>query len=299
VSGKKKFLQPRATVPVTAAAPADDNRAAPPSRVSGLLRLGDRIENALLQTGSRRAALIYAAFALLLLTFSGALALIELRQPEWGWLAAAVASGWAGLCLALRESRRNLHLQAEYRRLARVDSLTGVLNRAAFRQHLNSIWRQAERENTAIGLMLIDLDHFKALNDQLGHQAGDAVLLTAAQILKSYAQRPFDAVGRYGGDEFVVAWYAPEAEAFSALVKLLPAKLWMGLAASKIGESDITVSGGAVLAWPGPDLSIERAVGLADEELYKVKRSCRGTIGLIVTPAASHQQDLFGRRLSA
>jgi diguanylate cyclase (GGDEF)-like protein len=293
VMDKKKFLRPRnASVPRQdepgPISGSPDDASAPADEFSPALEKAYRE-----RPGGARVAAIRAVYAVLLVVFTLGLLLGDLRQPEWFWLAGAVTAGWTALILATLETRRGFLLQQRFQQLAKSDGLTGALNRGAFDEHLRGVWGQAARQNKAVGLALLDLDHFKLLNDQHGHTAGDAVLRAAADILKSYAQRPLDAVGRFGGDEFVVIWYDIDLDSFSALVKLLPAKLWMGLAATKVGNSDITVSGGAVMAWPSPELTIERAIRMADEELYKVKRSCRGTIGLAITTPNLSQHDLF------
>jgi diguanylate cyclase (GGDEF)-like protein len=162
--------------------------------------------------------------------------------------------------------------QRELQRQARTDALTGLLNRRGFDEHLGVIWRQAEREKAPVGIVLLDVDGFKQLNDSHGHAAGDDVLRHVAGVLKTYASRPLDAVGRYGGDEFVVVWYNADAQRFAALSKLLTAKLQV------VGTHGFTISGGAVICRPDQALSIKDALLAADERLYAAKRTSRGEI---------------------
>jgi diguanylate cyclase (GGDEF)-like protein len=102
--------------------------------------------------------------------------------------------------LATEELRQQKEA-AEY--AARVDTLTGVANRRAFDEIAESEVQRALRYGTAVSLIMIDLDHFKTINDSYGHQAGDAVLVTFARTITE-AVREVDVVGRWGGEEFLV-----------------------------------------------------------------------------------------------
>jgi diguanylate cyclase (GGDEF)-like protein len=89
------------------------------------------------------------------------------------------------------------------RRAALQDPLTGLPNRALILDHLRLALARSERQPSTVGVLFVDLNRFKMINDTLGHQAGDAVLVATAERLRS-ALRPPDTVGRLGGDEFVV-----------------------------------------------------------------------------------------------
>lgn len=86
---------------------------------------------------------------------------------------------------------------------ARTDSLTGLRNRRAFDEELNRLFAQRQRQGTVLSLMMIDIDHFKKINDEFGHLAGDEVLQSFAQVLNR-TLREMDIVCRYGGEEFAV-----------------------------------------------------------------------------------------------
>ncbi|MDQ6685389.1 MAG: diguanylate cyclase, partial [Pseudomonadota bacterium] len=92
----------------------------------------------------------------------------------------------------------------ETRRIATIDSLTGVANRRQFDESLDREWRRARRSHDPLGLLLIDVDHFKLFNDRYGHQAGDVCLRSVAQALVRASLRPADLVSRYGGEEFAI-----------------------------------------------------------------------------------------------
>ena len=103
----------------------------------------------------------------------------------------------------VRDIGRQREDQDTIERQALTDSLTGLANRSLLADRLNQGLRHLERSPGFLGVLMLDLDHFKVINDTLGHQVGDAVLLEAARRLQSVA-RPDDTVARFGGDEFVV-----------------------------------------------------------------------------------------------
>ena len=114
------------------------------------------------------------------------------------------------LRVRLRAGRRIVELQEQLlsaREALRVeathDGLTGLLNRTAILEVLRNECARAERERQPLGLLLVDLDHFKRINDGHGHLAGDAVLREAASRMRSVVRR-YDALGRYGGEEFLI-----------------------------------------------------------------------------------------------
>ena len=98
---------------------------------------------------------------------------------------------------------RSLRLEKEMRNLASYDSLTGLLSRHAFFENANRAISLANRNGAAFAVLIIDLDHFKKINDRYGHPAGDAVLKLFADVVNSVARRS-DIVGRLGGEEFAM-----------------------------------------------------------------------------------------------
>jgi diguanylate cyclase (GGDEF)-like protein len=115
--------------------------------------------------------------------------------------------------IAAHENQRQL--AAELRRLSSTDGLTGLANRRAFDQALDSEWRRTLRYKTPLSLLMIDVDFFKRFNDTYGHPAGDACLRRVAEALSGKARRAGDLAARYGGEEFVVL--LPHTEATDAL----------------------------------------------------------------------------------
>ena len=174
-----------------------------------------------------------------------------------------------GLLVAWREEvERVLH------GLARTDSLTGLLNRRALQQGGEALIAQARRHGDALTLLMIDLDHFKRINDQHGHGGGDRALCVLASLLQA-ALRQGDLAARWGGEEFCVmlARSGPEAgTAFdqrlrAALERRAPAALGFQLAFS---------TGMSSLAPDDKDLA--SLLQRADAALYQAKASGRGRL---------------------
>lgn len=83
------------------------------------------------------------------------------------------------------------------------DGLTELTNRRGFSSHADKVWRQCQRDNSPISIIMMDIDHFKLFNDNYGHQAGDSCLKQVAQAIAAEAKRPLDLIARYGGEEFI------------------------------------------------------------------------------------------------
>ncbi len=170
----------------------------------------------------------------------------------------------------------NAHLYEEVERLAITDGLTGLYVHRYFQESLESEIKRALRYKHSLSLMMIDIDHFKRLNDTYGHQAGDEVLQQLAKILKSQA-REHDLVARYGGEEFaIILPVTPKEGALSAASRLR--RLVEGAHFNAHGsEVRITISIG-VACCPQDGQTREELIGKADQALYAAKRSGRNTI---------------------
>src|SRR5437660_3103726 len=121
-------------------------------------------------------------------------------NDELGALAGAVNAMLAAMQKAkseLLQAQESLRFHAEH------DSLTGILNRRAIRDVLRKELSRCRRENQTLGVIVADVDHFKTINDQYGHGAGDAALVAVVQRI-SATLRPYDVIGRYGGEEFLI-----------------------------------------------------------------------------------------------
>lgn len=166
---------------------------------------------------------------------------------------------------------------AELKELANRDSLTGLLNRRAFEEHAAQMLRTARRRKESTALLMIDLDHFKEVNDRFGHAEGDHVLKMVATALKTTA-RENDIVARLGGEEFVVAVLgANEAESIAAAERLR-----LAIAAIRNTKS-ITASIGVTTCTPHlqkreVSLILEELLTQADRALYAAKHNGRNQV---------------------
>jgi len=166
----------------------------------------------------------------------------------------------------------------ELEALAVLDPLTGVGNRRYLDAHLASELEGCDAGRVQFGLMLVDLDHFKLVNDSYGHAAGDAVLRAVAATLRASAGA-VDGVARFGGDEFVVIARATGREALEAAadrVRRLVAHTWHRHGHDRYR---VTVSIGVTAAHPGD--SADSLLGRADRALLESKR--HGTNGTLYT----------------
>jgi diguanylate cyclase (GGDEF)-like protein len=194
--------------------------------------------------------------------------------PRWVQATAArVALGDHAYLLAHLEDTTHRHLeQQRLVHLATHDGLTGLANRAMIGGRLEAGLARAAANGLPVGVLYLDLDHFKAVNDELGHDVGDALLIAVAQRL-SAVLRAGDAAGRLGGDEFlVVAADVPDEVALAELVRRVETALEQPLS---VGGHALPVlaSVGAVLSRPG-----DAAPGLirrADAAMYAAKRARR------------------------
>lgn len=171
-------------------------------------------------------------------------------------------------------------LEQDLRRSAHVDALTGIANRAAFDQRLEAAIARARRGDSALTLVLVDLDGFKAVNDSHGHMAGDDVLRAHGRRLRGeWLTDSFPA--RLGGDEFALVLEGAATREISARVARL-----LDLFARPIPLGDRTVRVGGTIGWAAfaPDMTNPRdLIHAADTALYEAKRERRGTARAALT----------------
>jgi diguanylate cyclase (GGDEF)-like protein len=161
------------------------------------------------------------------------------------------------------------------------DGLTGIHNRRIFDEHVDRLWTQASRERSALGLLLIDIDHFKAYNDCYGHQAGDECLRRVAACLSRCARRPLDITARYGGEEFAVVLHdAGRSHVEDAARRIQAGIEALGIAhsASPATNGRLTVSIGAACVQAAAGRSHFGFIQLADEALYAAKKGGRNRV---------------------
>lgn len=161
--------------------------------------------------------------------------------------------------------------------VARTDPLTGVLNRRGFDECFEGLYHEAEADQRPMALILVDLDHFKPLNDHYGHDYGDACLQAVGQMLRQFATQPGDLAARFGGEEFVLCLSDRNAEATQRDCEHLLADLRLlniENQGSAIAET-VTASLGAVCFIPDPGVRWPDVIRQADGLLYEAKRSGR------------------------
>lgn len=185
--------------------------------------------------------------------------------------------------------------------IASTDSLTGVANRRSFNQRFPAEWRRAIRRSSSLGLVIVDIDFFKAFNDTYGHVAGDAALQQVATALASCLSRSDDFFARYGGEEFVAI--LPDTTLAGALTiaeRMRDAAANLGIAHSGSLLQRLTISCGVACQTPARGSLPESLVAAADAALYQAKRSGRNRVAAenyrsdtpAAYPATAHRHNL-------
>ncbi len=173
---------------------------------------------------------------------------------------------------ALQEANRRLS------ELAWSDELTALYNRRHFEEALAQEWARAHRTRSPIALVMVDLDHFKSLNDTLGHVAGDRALRAVADVIKACARRAGDVAARYGGEEFVVLLPGGRSEHVHALaeeIRQAVETLALPHPGHALGRVTVSVGVAAVVA---PESLHSTLVDAADRALYRAKAAGRNAV---------------------
>jgi diguanylate cyclase (GGDEF)-like protein len=157
--------------------------------------------------------------------------------------------------------------------LALEDPLTGLLNRRGFFRDLARAVAYRARYDTPVGLLLADLDGFKAINDELGHEAGDRALVHVARLLRSNV-RASDSVGRLGGDEFgIILWQVDDASARQKAVFL---EAMVASSPLSLGGASTTVASSIGTTMLAAGDTAEEALSRADRAMYARKSERKG-----------------------
>jgi diguanylate cyclase (GGDEF)-like protein len=189
-----------------------------------------------------------------------------------------------GTIMQNRYAGSQISLRRAYDQLAhlsRHDALTGLMNRRGLDDALLSTWNAALRRNSPLGVLLVDVDYFKAINDTFGHRYGDECIVLIAHALRDALPRAQDLIGRYGGEEFVVvlpdtdqAGVIRVAERMRAAVSALPLQT-----APPMGQH-VTVSVGVCIARDDYGETAESLIQQADAALYRAKSQGRDRLAL-------------------
>jgi len=196
----------------------------------------------------------------------------HLQRQHAAELEQRVASRTKALDQALHDlTQANEQLQ----RLTVHDALTGLKNRKFFDQHLQHTWRQALRMQLPMGLLMIDIDYFKRVNDSHGHPAGDEALRRIAAVIAGCLRRPGDEAIRYGGEEFAVILPHTDGEGISYLAECIRSRANQLQFAWEGQTIPLSVSIGAALILPQAGQEMQQLVQQADQLLYQAKQSGR------------------------
>lgn len=159
-----------------------------------------------------------------------------------------------------------------------LDALTGAHNREYFNKVMETEIKQAKTTSTALSLLLFDLDHFKSINDNFGHPAGDAVLIELVNRIR-LRLRPSDVLCRYGGEEFAVILRATDLETARGLAERLRLAVYKQKFVHAKSSIAVSVSiGCATHACCGQDPTAEALVSIADRRLYAAKHGGRNCV---------------------
>jgi len=218
------------------------------------------------------------------------------KDGVWIWLEGIYC--WVaedgGMLAILRDTTEQKHAEAllaesnaqleaanrALRDMANQDGLTGLANRRRLDEILLEEFLRARRERAPLGLIMIDIDRFKAYNDLYGHQAGDDCLRRVARAIRAALHRPGDKVARYGGEEMTAV--LPETDGCGAadLAELIRCAVARERIVHRLGEDGIvTVSAGVSSCVPGEDeLDPAVLVSVADRALYQAKADGRNCV---------------------
>lgn len=179
--------------------------------------------------------------------------------------------------IGTRMIRRHEILHQSFIRLSQEDSLTGLYNRRWLTELLGNEIQRAVRYKSAFSVILMDIDDFKAVNDQFGHQAGDEVLTKIAELIRS-SVRATDMAGRWGGEEFVII--LPETDISGSFS--LADKIRIQIASADLGEIGYRTASFGVTAFADGD-DINSIIARADAGLYVAKEGGKNQVEIVLT----------------
>lgn len=239
------------------------------------------------KTRSSRLSLIVRAGSPLVLPLGLLLvsAVVVQSHPRWaiaGFVVALLGYGARSVLSQMQLLEQRAQLDA----LARIDPLTGLANRRQFDEAAAREFARARREARPLAVLMIDIDHFKQLNDSLGHATGDVCLRAVAGALAGAATRPGDLAARYGGEDFVVLLPDCTAEGARQVAERMRVEVQALALATPAGEGVVTASVGAAHAPSVAALTLQALLETADGALYEAKGAGRNRVALRVPQVA-------------
>jgi diguanylate cyclase (GGDEF)-like protein len=227
---------------------------------------------------------IGVALEVVLLSFALAYRInLERRKRHEAQEQALAIQQQANLTLEMRVQERTDELELaneQLRAISLTDGLTHVANRRRFDEKLQDEWKRAQRHGHPLSLLLLDIDHFKRVNDELGHLVGDDCLTEVAALCAAEVQRSGDLLARYGGEEFIILLPAtPEEGAVRVAERVRQAVARSPVYSSeRVAPVSLTISVGVACVVPDPDMEPQELIRQADEALYSAKESGRNRV---------------------
>ncbi|MGB1835922.1 MAG: sensor domain-containing diguanylate cyclase [Marinobacter adhaerens] len=227
---------------------------------------------------------IGVALEVVLLSFALAYRInLERRKRHEAQEQALAIQQQANLTLEMRVQERTDELERaneQLRAISLTDGLTHVANRRRFDEKLQDEWKRAQRHGHPLSLLLLDIDHFKRVNDELGHLVGDDCLTELAALCAAEVQRSGDLLARYGGEEFIILLPAtPEEGAVRVAERVRQAVARSPVYSSeRVAPVSLTISVGVACVVPDPDMEPQELIRQADEALYSAKESGRNRV---------------------
>jgi diguanylate cyclase (GGDEF)-like protein/PAS domain S-box-containing protein len=216
------------------------------------------------------------------------------RDGSTLWIEARVvllppANGLGDYLVTLRDAERRKQAEialgqanAELSALASTDALTGLANRRMFDATLRKEWFRALRDGSPLSLLMIDIDHFKPLNDRYGHQAGDAYLAAVAGVIERNVRRAGDMAARYGGEEFAIVLPGTAAAGALDTAETIRRAVMSTSFETIVRDSPpITVSVGVAATVPIAGAGATTLLHSADAALYQAKRNGRNRVEIL------------------
>ena len=203
----------------------------------------------------------------------------DVLSSWYSLLAMASIIAWTFYFFLINSARLEMDLEAarmELMEIASTDSLSGLYNRRHFFEHAEIEFHRAQRHECDVSFLLLDVDNFKLINDNYGHDAGDVVMKFLATILKEEV-RAFDLVARYGGDEFIIMLVnANQGQAYSIAERIR----------SAVAKTPVTVDSrtlnihlsGGISSFDAKDPELKVILKRADDALYRAKRQGRNRV---------------------